>query len=192
MTRPHLTRQDDIFAMLTKHAAERICHFSQGGITFDRFDEARHQVVAPPGGRCQACQSVLHTGGITLRPQGTQPFNLLAFQGRINTHNGGGWLILQDILVYPHNNTGFRLDFLLIAVCTLLNLALWEARLDRLDGTTEIINLLDVGRGLLFNGIRQRFNSIGSSNRVNGFGDASLIGDDLLRAQGNLYGLFGR
>ena len=71
-------------------------------------------------------------------------------------------------------------------------MALYPARLDRLQHAAVPIHLSDQGRGLQLEAVRERLDYEGSARGIDRIRDAALMGEDLLRAKGEPHGPFRR
>ena len=80
-------------------------------------------------------------------------------------------------------------DLALVAEGGVGDLALEEAVLDGGEDAAEVLDLAEVGVGLGFGVVGQLLDEVAAAERVDGVGDAGLVGDDLLGAQGEACGL---
>ena len=89
-------------------------------------------------------------------------------------------------LVEPDDDPLVVVDRLRVLVRRLLDLALLEAGLDAVDGATHLVDALDVLPRQPLDLVGERLDEVAAGQRVGRVGDAALVADDLLRAQGDL------
>jgi len=83
------------------------------------------------------------------------------------------------------------LHSLLVAIRALLDLALYVAALDGDECAAHVVYPFDVGPRLALDLVGEVLDKVTACQRVNRVGHARFVGDDLLRAQGNLHRLLG-
>jgi hypothetical protein len=96
------------------------------------------------------------------------------------------------VLVDADNELFPALDRLLVPESRILDLALDEALLDRLDGAPELVYPLDQLPGSLLELGGQSLDEIRTAEGISGVGPAGLVREDLLRPQRDLRGALGR
>jgi hypothetical protein len=74
-------------------------------------------------------------------------------------------------------------DLLLVAIRRVGYLALREAVFDRTEHATHSVDLGEILEATVFHLIGERFDNVASTQRVDGVGRATLVGDDLLGSQ---------
>ena len=89
------------------------------------------------------------------------------------------------VLVDAHHDAPAGVDVALVAVGALLDLALDEAGLDGRQHPAQLVDLVDVVLGLALDLVGEVLDVVAAGQRVDGVGDAGLVGDDLLGAQGD-------
>ena len=95
-------------------------------------------------------------------------------------------------LVDPDDDRGAALDRLLRAVRRVGDAVLHPPALDRVDAAAERVDFGDQIAGAVDQRLGQRFDVVRAGHRVDDVGDAALVADDLLRAQGDAGRLGGR
>src|SRR5262245_5720862 len=178
--------------MFAEHCTQGIGNLPKCGITFHRPNEYRHEILTAVCGILQTLQHSLDLRVVSLRPQRLHAGHLLPLEIRIDTQQRWYWLVLERIRIHAHDDPGTGFNFLLILIVTLLNFALGKAEFNGPDRTTHGVDLVEICLGTLLNGFRQGLNSIGATDRVDTYGYPGLMGDDLLCAQCDLDGFFGR
>src|SRR5205085_12129150 len=130
--------------------------------------------------------------GVASRWQRAQPAALTLCDPLVDTEDRWRDSVVGLVRIHSDDDALARLDFALIAIGGILDLALRVPALDRGERAAELIDLsqvlphaaLDVGRHLL--------DRIRPAERVRRRRDVRLEGDDLLRAQRDARRLFRR
>ena len=120
------------------------------------------------------------------------PLLLAFFQGQIDPQQFVVVVFLDREIVHPDNNLLPGFNGLLIAERGVVNLALLIAVLNRLDGSAQRVDPLDILDRLGLQFVGQGFDKIRTGQRVNGVRSPGLVGDDLLGTQRHPHRVFGR
>src|SRR5690606_3179298 len=127
---------------------------------------------------------------VAVSPQLAKLFGLALPDRRIELEKFD-WFIRRLELVDADDDALLLLDFALVPVGSFLDLLLLEALFERSEGAAHVVDGLDVLAGFVLEAIGQVFDEVGATERVDDVGDAVFVGDDLLRAERDLYGLLG-
>ena len=99
---------------------------------------------------------------------------------------------IGHIFIYADHDFFVGIQLSLKSVSSLRNFHLREALFNRRNHAAHFVNLMDVVPGFLFHFIGERFDEVGTGQGVDGIGYSRLFSQNLLRAQGDFYGMFGR
>ena len=109
----------------------------------------------------------------------------------VDADRGDRLLVLERVAVDSHHDALAGVDFALVGEGGLGDLALGVVVLDRFDHAAELIDLSEVLVAARLHFVGERLEEPAAAERVDGVGDAGLVGDHLLRAQRHPDGLLG-
>src|SRR2546427_5677273 len=175
-----------------KNFFERRADLAQRGLSLDRFEEIRHQVLIPRRGFLQRLQSPRHLEGITTGPQRGQPVRLSLLHLRPDLQDRDTLPVRLHVLVDADDDPLFPFHFPLVALRRVQYFPLGESLFDRTDHAAHLIEPPEVLAGPFFQTVRQRLDIVGAAQRIHGVRDLALVRDDLLGAQRQLDRLLGR
>ena len=156
------------------------------------LDQHGHQVRLGRGRGAQLGQPALHLGAVAARADGLHAADLLALHLGVDAMDRRLAVVALGVAVDADDDLIVIVDLLLQLERRVGDLALRVVALDRLDHAAELVDLGEVGVGLLLHLVGQRLDEVGAAERVDGVGHAGLVGDDLLRAQRDPDGVLGR
>ena len=154
------------------------------------LDDQRHEVVRPAGAPLERIEGATGAIGGAGGAESCDPLGEGVAEARIQLERRRRLLVRGHELVHAHDDPAPVLELPLVAVRRLLDLVLHEA--DRGDGPTHLVDLAQVGLGLPFDLGGQALDGERPAERVDDVGDAGLVGEDLLGAERDAHGAFGR
>src|SRR5215472_15851840 len=168
----------------TKDLPERVADLPEGNAYAYRIENEGHQVVAPAGYPLDSLEGS-PPRGVARLPQAPQPIREGATHRGVDLEEITGRRLVHHELVDPHHHARFRFELLLVAIGRLLDLPLHER--DGAHRAAEPVDLADVGLRLFLDPPGQGLHGVGTSQRIRGVGYPRLVGQHLLRAQGNAH-----
>ena len=166
-------------------ARSAVADLAQGGLGLDGIDDRRAggcrcREPRARAGRARAARPTRHA---TARRAAIRATCSRSSAGSMRCRAGRDDLVVGEA-VDAHHDALSRLDLALHPVGGVLDLALLVARLDGRDGATHGVDLVEVALRGGLQLVGQRLDVVGAGQRVGRVGDAALVGDDLLGAQG--------
>src|SRR5690242_6073791 len=117
--------------------------------------------------------------------------DLIAFDLRVDAQRGNLAVFLRDEVVDADYDLLFLFDGTLEVVGGFLDFGLHEAGFDGFEYAAGGADFFDVGESSGFDLVRERFDSVGTCDGVDGVSDACFVSDDLLGAKRDQRGVFG-
>src|SRR3990170_8797377 len=181
----------DRLALLPEDAAQHVADLAEGDVALHALDEHGHQVGFRPGRLVQPLQHLLRPAAVPLGADALQALHLALDDLLAHTQDLRPRLLVVGELVHADDGPLPPVDLHLDAVGVLLDLALLEPQLDRPQRPAHRVDLRDILERLLLNAIGQALDVVRPGQRVDHVRHAALVGDDLLRPQGDLDRLLG-
>src|SRR5262245_42845133 len=176
-------------AVLPEDLAVDVGDLAERAPRLDRSDERRHQVLARARRVAHPSQRLARSGGVALALHAPHPIRLPRLHLERHAPQLGGSLLGDLVAVHAHHRLLAAVDLPLVDPGGLRDLLLRVADLDGADHPAELIDAVDVGAGLALHAVGERLDRPAAAERVDDVGDAALLREDLLRAQGDHRGL---
>src|SRR5206468_1881096 len=122
---------------------------------------------------------------VALAPHAAHALALLGLKARVDAQDLDGRFLVDDEVVDTDHDPTLLLELFLVAERGVRDLLLEEADLDRRDDAANLVDALEVGLSLPFHLVGQRLHEVAAAERIDGVRYAGLVGEELLRAQGD-------
>src|SRR6266480_1315040 len=179
---------DDLHAGI----AQRVADLAERRLRPDRVEEERHRIVV----RFARLPEAVERGGVLLRvprPADLVETGRLGLERRLrNSKDLELRLFVHDEVIDADDHPLAVLDLPLIPVRGIRNLLLEEPFPDRRDDAAEPLDPVEISVGLFLEFVRQGLEEIRAAERIDRVRDAALVGQDLLRPEGEAGGRFVR
>src|SRR5207237_235769 len=192
LLRDRTTSIQERFLVSAEDLAHHVADLAERRLRPDRVEEERHRVVV----RFARLQEAVESGGVLLRVP--RSANLaepgrLGFERRLrDPQDLEIRLFVHDEIVDADDHPLAVLDLPLVSVCGVRNLLLEEPFPDRGVDAAEPLDPVEVPVGLFLEFVREGLEEIGAAEGVDRIRDAALVGQDLLRPEGEARGRFVR
>src|SRR5216684_3625197 len=177
------TSDDRLFRINAEHVDERVHDLALGGVRLHRLEDVRHQVVGPGRGHAQPVQRRRAPRLVALRAHRAHSLDLLGLEPWIDAEDLDRRLPINRELVDPDHDPLLLLELLLVAERRVRDLFLEEAGLDRRYDAAKLLDALEVRLRLALDLVGERFDEVAAAEGVDRACHASLVCDQLLRAQ---------
>jgi len=84
--------------------------------------------------------------------------------------------------VHAYHDALMGIGLLLVAIRGIGNFTLWKAAFDGCQHSAHLVDPREIFESAALHAVRESFNRVGPSERVDGVGDATFVRDDLLRS----------
>lgn len=179
------TSQHDWLAVHAEHFAQRVHDLAQGRVGARRVQQMRHHVLCALRRSPQTVQRAFHRCRVPALAQGSQPRRLPRVALRVHLQQGDAQRFVALEGVHAHDGALPGVHFALEAVRGVGDLLLEEAVFYTGQHAAQVVNPPEIGVGFFLQVVGESLQVEAASQRVHGVGDAGLVGDDLLRAQGD-------
>src|ERR1700687_2445384 len=184
------------------HLPQRFADFAYGGVGADGVDYVGHGVgvgniaVGTGGGSLGGglLQGIEAAPDFFVRAADAQgfEFRLLSAGYRFADVENVGRPFFDDEIIYADRDLLVRLNRALILVAGFGNFFLGISALDGFDHAAHLVELLKVVEGAVFHVEGLLLDEVAAAERIDRLGNARLEGNDLLGAQCDARGFFGR
>src|SRR5205807_1816113 len=171
--------------LLAHHAA---CLADRGAVR-QRGPDRVEQVAVALRHLAQLVQPPRHGVLVAVGLERGEPLHLVALGIRIDLEDVHVVDLVGHVLVHPAHDVLLDPVALLVTPGRLLDLGPDER--DRLHRAAQLLHLLHQVQGPLLDLVRERLHEVGARERVDRVGRARLVGEDLLRSQGDARGALG-
>src|SRR6202158_6284072 len=111
----------------TEDLPQRVADLPEGHLRADGVEDERDEVVTAAGSPVQGLERALRGPCVPGAPEAIQALGHRRADRRIDLEEAARRRLVHDELVDAHDDARFRLDVLLVAVCGLLDLAVYQA-----------------------------------------------------------------
>ena len=154
-----------------------------------------HHVAPLAPGRLDLRERVVPGDGIAAGAELAQIIRAARtpFVGADAVHRDRTFFLRRDrVAIDADQRPATRIELFLVAIARGVDLRLEPAALDRVRHAAHGLDLAQPLEDLAFDAVGQRFDVPGAAERIDRLGDAGLVGEHLLRAQGDARRLLGR
>ena len=134
----------------------------------------------------------MYAGRIAAGTQSFEASDLRALDFFVDAQGGDRAFFLSNEVVDADDDLLFFLDGALKFERHFLDFSLNKTGFDGAQHSSERVDLGDVLFGAAFDFVGEMFDGVRTRDGIDGVGDTRFVRDDLLRAQGNEGGVFGR
>ena len=173
---------DRHFFVDAKSLAHCVADFTERGVGFYGLEEIGHQVLGASGRFAQRVQAAFDFRVRAICAQFPQAVALAMRYCFINLQNIER-LFFGHIIIHADYDFLFAINGYLIAIRRFGNFALWKASLDCGDHAAQGVDFFNVIPGAALHFISERFDEVGTAERIRSVRDTAFMGDDLLRAK---------
>src|SRR5947209_1334369 len=192
ITAENCVLEDGSLAVFAENMAHRGRDLTDRAIALDGFDDDGHQIRSATGSVFDVLECGGRLSGIAALTEGTEALDLSLFELGIDALNVGKSVSLDLEAVHADDDLLAAVHVLLEIVGGVLDLLLDVSALDGSDSTAEVVDALDVGISALLEFGGEGLDVVGTGERIYCLSGTALEGDDLLGAESDACGFFGR
>ena len=171
-------------AGIRRKRPENVHHFAQGCVGLHSVYERRHQVVVAPRSGFQGAQLFRHVAAVAGAAYFVDALDLQTFALSVYAEQRYVHLLAGVVLVYADGDALPAVFLHLVDVGGFCDFALQEASLQRRYHTADVFDAPEVIIAARLELVGHHFQEVAAAQRVHRVGDAGLVGNDLLGAEG--------
>ena len=163
------------------HVGHRLHHLAERAVGDRAVDECVHDVLVGAGRFADAIERALHAVVVARPAERREPIVLIDFDLVRDLQDlDVVRVVAVAVGVHADDDPVARFHLLPEAVRRLGDRATEVALVDAAHAAAHLVDLVDDGEGVLLHLVGQRFDEPRTAERIDGAGDARLVGEDLL------------
>src|SRR5271157_4035480 len=178
------------FGVGPEYRFHHLHNFAQRGIGAHAVEKTGHGVFGALAGQAQAVQSLADPSAVPLPAQFLKAIDLPLVSHRVHLYDRDGDGLLVQEIVHPDDGATVVIDFTLVGIGGIGDLALKKTSRDGREHTPDLLDAAEIIARLALHSVGKRLHKIGASQRVDTVGHPGLGRQDLLGPQGNGRRLF--